>query len=143
MPNCDSREIFRAVVDDRGHSVFQGRIIVRPKAQKTDAKMMTRALLLSDEAEADNKPELEIFADDVTCGHGATTGALDESLLFYLRARGLSEKEAQALLIQAFVGEAIESIANDDLARTCDLSGASAGWRRGDDHASGSPEWFL
>jgi Fe-S cluster assembly protein SufD len=115
VPNCASREIFRAVVDDRGHSVFQGRIIVRPKAQKTDAKMMTRALLLSDEAEADNKPELEIFADDVTCGHGATTGALDESLLFYLRARGLSEQEAQALLIQAFVGEAIESIVNDGL----------------------------
>jgi Fe-S cluster assembly protein SufD len=115
VPNCASREIFRAVVDDRGHSVFQGRIIVRPKAQKTDAKMMTRALLLSDEAEADNKPELEIFADDVTCGHGATTGALDDSLLFYLRARGLSEKEAQALLIQAFVGEAIESIADDGL----------------------------
>ena len=115
VPNCASREIFRAVVDDRAHSVFQGRIIVKPKAQKTDAKMMTRALLLSDDAEADNKPELEIFADDVTCGHGATTGALDESLLFYLRARGLSEKEAQALLIQAFVGEAIELIANDDL----------------------------
>lgn len=115
VPNCASREIFRAVVDDRGHSVFQGRIIVRPHAQKTDAKMMTRALLLSEEAEADNKPELEIFADDVTCGHGATTGALDESLLFYLRARGLSEKEAQALLIQAFVGEAIESIADDRL----------------------------
>jgi Fe-S cluster assembly protein SufD len=115
VANCASREVFRSVVDDRGHSVFQGRIIVRPNAQKTDAKMMTRALLLSDEAEADNKPELEIFADDVTCGHGATTGALDESLLFYLRARGLSEKEAQALLIQAFVGEAIESIANDAL----------------------------
>jgi Fe-S cluster assembly protein SufD len=115
VPNCSSNEIFRAVLDDRGHSVFQGRIIVRPKAQKTAAKMMTRALLLSDEAEADNKPELEIFADDVTCGHGATTGALDDSLLFYLRARGLSEKEAQALLIQAFVGEAIESIANDAL----------------------------
>jgi Fe-S cluster assembly protein SufD len=115
VPSCQSREIFRAVIDDRGHSVFQGRIIVRPHAQKTDAKMMTRALLLSDEAEADNKPELEIFADDVTCGHGATAGALDESLLFYLRARGLSEKEAQALLIQAFVGEAIESIANDAL----------------------------
>jgi Fe-S cluster assembly protein SufD len=115
VPNCSSREIFRAVVDDRAHSVFQGRIIVQPKAQKTDAKMMTRALLLSDEAEADNKPELEIFADDVTCGHGATTGALDESLLFYLRARGLSEKEAQALLIQAFVGEAIESIVDDRL----------------------------
>jgi Fe-S cluster assembly protein SufD len=115
VPNCASREIFRSVVDDRAHSVFQGRIIVRPDAQKTDAKMMTRALLLSDEAEADNKPELEIFADDVTCGHGATTGALDQSLLFYLRARGLSEKEAQALLIQAFVGEAIESIASDSL----------------------------
>jgi Fe-S cluster assembly protein SufD len=115
VPNCSSREVFRAVVDNRAHSVFQGRIIVRPDAQKTDAKMMTRALLLSDEAEADNKPELEIFADDVTCGHGATTGALDESLLFYLRARGLTEKQAQALLIQAFVGEAIESIVNDTL----------------------------
>jgi len=115
VPNCTSREVFRAVIDDRAHSVFQGRIIVRPDAQKTDGKMMTRALLLSDEAEADNKPELEIFADDVTCGHGATAGALDESLLFYLRARGLSEKAAQALLIQAFVGEAIEGIADDDL----------------------------
>ncbi len=115
VPHCASREVFRAVADDRAHSVFQGRIIVRPDAQKTDAKMMTRALLLSDDAEADNKPELEIFADDVTCGHGATTGALDDSLLFYLRARGLPEKEAQALLIQAFVGEAIESIVNDDL----------------------------
>jgi Fe-S cluster assembly protein SufD len=115
VPHGVSREVFRAVVDDRGHSVFQGRIIVRPKAQKTDARMMTRALLLSDDAEADNKPELEIFADDVACGHGATTGALDESLLFYLRARGLSEKEAQALLIQAFVGEAIEQIASDEL----------------------------
>ncbi|MBY0381993.1 MAG: Fe-S cluster assembly protein SufD [Xanthobacteraceae bacterium] len=115
VPHCTSREVFRAVIDDQAHSVFQGRIIVRPDAQKTDGKMMTRALLLSDEAEADNKPELEIFADDVTCGHGATTGALDESLLFYLRARGLPEKEAQALLISAFVGEAIESIVNDDL----------------------------
>ena len=115
VPHCMSREIFRAVVDDRAHSVFQGRIMVRPDAQKTDAKMMTRALLLSDEAEADNKPELEIFADDVTCGHGATSGALDESLLFYLRARGLPDKEAQALLIQAFVGEAIEQIADQDL----------------------------
>lgn len=115
VPNCSSREVFRSVLDDRAHSVFQGRIIVQPDAQKTDGKMMTRALLLSDEAEADNKPELEIFADDVTCGHGATAGALDESLLFYLRARGLPEKDAQALLIAAFVGEAIESIVNDDL----------------------------
>jgi len=126
VPNCSSREIFRSVLDDRGHSVFQGRIIVRKHAQKTDAKMMTRALLLSDEAEADNKPELEIFADDVTCGHGATTGALDESLLFYLRARGLSEKQAQALLIQAFVGEAIEQIASDALREL--VVGAAQRW---------------
>jgi Fe-S cluster assembly protein SufD len=115
VPNCTSNEVFRAVVDDQGHSVFQGRINVFPDAQKTDARMMTRALLLSDGAEADNKPELEIFADDVSCGHGATIGALDESLLFYLRARGLSEKAAEALLIQAFVGEAIESISDDGL----------------------------
>lgn len=115
VPNCVSREVFRAVIDDRAHSVFQGRIIVRPDAQKTDGKMMIRALLLSDEAEADNKPELEIFADDVSCGHGATAGALDDSLLFYLKARGLPEKQAQALLIQAFVGEAIEQIADDVL----------------------------
>jgi Fe-S cluster assembly protein SufD len=115
VPGCTSRENFRAVLDDRAHSVFQGRIIVRPQAQKTDGKMMTRALLLSDEAEADNKPELEIFADDVSCGHGATSGALDDSLLFYLRARGLPEKQAQALLIQAFVGEAIEAIEDEAL----------------------------
>jgi Fe-S cluster assembly protein SufD len=115
VPRCTSREIFRAVVDERAHSVFQGRIIVQPDAQKTDGKMMTRALLLSDEAEADNKPELEIFADDVSCGHGATAGSLDEGLLFYLRARGLPEKDAQALLIQAFVGEAIEQIADENL----------------------------
>jgi len=114
-PNCSSREVFRAVLDDQARSVFQGRINVHQPAQKTDAKMMTRALLLSDEAEAYNKPELEIFADDVQCGHGATTGALDDSLLFYLRARGMTEKQAQALLIQAFVGEAIESIVNDNL----------------------------
>lgn len=115
VPNCTSREVFRAVLDDRARSVFQGRIIVKPDAQKTDGKMMTRALLLSDEAEVDNKPELEIFADDVACGHGATVGALDESLLFYLRARGLPEYEAQALLIQAFVGETLESIVDDRL----------------------------
>lgn len=115
VPHCASREGFRAVVDDRGHSVFQGRINVRQPAQQTDAKMMTRALLLSDEAEVDNKPELEIFADDVTCGHGAAVGALDDSLLFYLRARGLPQKEAEAMLIQAFVGEAIEAIADDNL----------------------------
>jgi Fe-S cluster assembly protein SufD len=126
VPGCTSRENFRAVLDNRAHSVFQGRIIVRPDAQKTDGKMMTRALLLSDEAEADNKPELEIFADDVSCGHGATTGALDETLLFYLRARGLPEKAAQALLIQAFVGEAIEQIGDEALREI--VIGAAERW---------------
>jgi Fe-S cluster assembly protein SufD len=105
-----SRETFKSVLDDGSRSIFQGKIIVRHGAQKTDAKMATHALLLSDTAEADNKPELEIFADDVQCGHGATSGALDEDLLFYLRARGISEKEAEALLIQAFVGEAVDGI---------------------------------
>src|SRR5207249_12169881 len=105
-----SRDRFRSVLVDEAHGVFQGRIIVRRHAQKTDGKMMTQALLLSERAEADNKPELEIFADDVQCGHGATAGALDEELKFYLMARGIPAKEAQALLIQAFVGEAVEGI---------------------------------
>ncbi len=107
---CQSREVFATVLDDESRGVFQGKIVVRPHAQQTDARMMTRALLLSDDAEADSKPELEIFADDVQCGHGATTGALDENLKFYLMARGIPEVEAESLLIQAFVGEAIEGI---------------------------------
>jgi Fe-S cluster assembly protein SufD len=107
---CQSREVFKAVLDGEAHGIFQGRIVVRHGAQKTDAKMMTQALLLSERAEADNKPELEIFADDVQCGHGATAGALDEELKFYLMARGIPVAEAEALLIQAFLGEAIEGI---------------------------------
>jgi len=107
---CQSREMFASVLDDQSRGVFQGKIIVQPHAQQTDARMMTRALLLSEEAEADNKPELEIFADDVQCGHGATSGALDEELRFYLMARGIPKAEAEALLVQAFVGEAIEGI---------------------------------
>ena len=82
---CQSREVFKTVLDDESRGVFQGKIIVQPGAQKTDAKMASHALMLSEEAEADNKPELEIFADDVQCGHGATAGDLDEDLLFYLR----------------------------------------------------------
>ncbi len=108
--DCQSREMFKSVLDNEAHGVFQGRIIVRRHAQKTDAKMMTQALLLSERAEADNKPELEIFADDVQCGHGATAGALDEDLKFYLMARGIPPVEAEAMLIQAFLGEAIEGI---------------------------------
>jgi Fe-S cluster assembly protein SufD len=108
--DCQSREMFKSVLDNEAHGVFQGRIIVRRHAQKTDAKMMTQALLLSERAEADNKPELEIFADDVQCGHGATAGALDDELKFYLMARGIPPVEAEAMLIQAFLGEAIEGI---------------------------------
>jgi Fe-S cluster assembly protein SufD len=113
--HCESREQFKTVLDDQAHGVFQGKIVVKPHAQKTDAKMMTRALLLSDEAEADNKPELEIFADDVVCGHGATTSAPDETLKFYLMSRGIPEKEAEALLIQAFIGEVVEEIAHEGI----------------------------
>jgi Fe-S cluster assembly protein SufD len=108
--DCQSREMFKSVLDDEAHGVFQGRIIVRRHAQKTDAKMMTQGLLLSERAESDNKPELEIFADDVQCGHGATAGAIDEELKFYLMARGIPPAEAEAMLIQAFLGEAIEGI---------------------------------
>jgi Fe-S cluster assembly protein SufD len=107
---CQAREVFKSVLDESSRGIFQGRIIVQPGAQKTDAKMASHALMLSDDAEADNKPELEIFADDVQCGHGATAGDLDKDLLFYLRARGIPHDEAEALLIQAFVGDAIEGI---------------------------------
>lgn len=112
-PDCQSRELFKAVVDDQARAVFQGKITVRQQAQKTDAKMMTRALLLSDDAEADGKPELEIFADDVQCGHGATTGNLDDQLKFYLMARGIPERQAEALLIQAFAAEVVDAIEHD------------------------------
>jgi len=115
---CESREQFRSVLDDESQGVFQGKIVVRPRAQKTDAKMMTRALLLSEDAEADNKPELEIFADDVVCGHGATTSAPSEELKFYLRSRGIPEQEAEALLVQAFVGEAIDEVAHEGIRET-------------------------
>jgi Fe-S cluster assembly protein SufD len=123
---CQSRELFKSVLDGESRGVFQGKIIVRPGAQQTDAKMASHALLLSETAEADNKPELEIFADDVQCGHGATAGALDEDLLFYLRARGIPRIEAQSLLIQAFVGEAVEGIEHAGLREA--LMEAAAGW---------------
>jgi Fe-S cluster assembly protein SufD len=115
---CISREVFKSVLDGESRGVFQGKIIVQPHAQKTDAKMAAHALLLSEEAEADSKPELEIFADDVQCGHGSTAGALDEDLLFYLKARGIPHKEAEALMIQAFVGEAVDGIEHAGLRDT-------------------------
>ena len=110
VPSCESRELFKLVLNDEARGVFQGKIVVAQDAQKTDGKQMSQALLLSENAEFDSKPELEIYADDVVCGHGATSGQIDEELLFYLRARGLPEAQARALLIQAFVGEAFEAL---------------------------------
>lgn len=115
VPNCTSTEQFKTAVWDRGQSVFQGKIIVRQKAQKTDAQMMSRSLLLSDEAEAINKPELEIYADDVQCAHGATVGTLDEDMLFYMLSRGIPRLEAEQLLVQAFLAEPIETLDHEVL----------------------------
>jgi Fe-S cluster assembly protein SufD len=112
-PRCESRELFKSVLDNDARAVFQGKIAVQPQAQKTDARMMARALLLSQTAQADCKPELEIFADDVQCGHGSTVGALDSELKFYLMARGIPDKEAEALLIEAFIGETLDALEND------------------------------
>ena len=106
--------------------IFQGKIVVLPDAQKTDGKQMAQALLLSETAEFDSKPELEIFADDVVCGHGATSGQIDEELLFYLESRGLPEDQARALLIQAFVGEALEVLDDETLREA--FAATSATW---------------
>lgn len=115
VAGCQSRELLKAVIDDSARGVFQGKVIVRPGAQKTDGRQMAQALLLSETAEFDSKPELEIYADDVACGHGSTAGELDTDLLFYLRARGVPEAEARALMIMAFIGEALDGVADEAL----------------------------
>jgi Fe-S cluster assembly protein SufD len=112
---CESRELFKAVLDDRARAVFQGKVIVAPEAQKTDGKQMAQALMLSPDAEFDSKPELEIYADDVACGHGSTAAELDSDMLFYLRARGIPLDEARALLIQSFAAEALEKIDDETI----------------------------
>ena len=112
---CEGRESFRYILDDAAVGVFQGRIRVEKQAQKTDGKMMSRALLLSDDVAMYNKPELEIFADDVACGHGATVGSLDENQLFYLQARGIKKAEAESLLLEAFAGELADAIGHERL----------------------------
>jgi Fe-S cluster assembly protein SufD len=109
-PGSETREVFKGVVDDRAHGVFQGKIRVRHEAQQTDAHQLNKNLLLSARAAVDTKPELEIFADDVKCSHGATVGDLDETAMFYLRARGITEAEARRMLIEAFAAEAIELV---------------------------------
>ena len=120
VPHCESRELVKAVLDGRSRGVFQGKVVVEPGAQKTDGKQMANALLLSDDAEFDSKPELEIFADDVVCGHGSTAGQLDEDMMFYIQARGIPEAEARALLIAAFVGQALDGIGNEALRTALD-----------------------
>ena len=110
VPHCESRELFKGVLDGHARGVFQGKIIVRPDAQKTDGKQMAQALMLSEDAEFDSKPELEIYADDVVCGHGTTSAQLDEDLLFYCMSRGIPKAEARALLIESFIGEAIDKV---------------------------------
>jgi Fe-S cluster assembly protein SufD len=113
VPHCESRELFKGVIDDRARGVFQGKVIVRPGAQKTDGKQMAQALLLSPDAEFDSKPELEIYADDVICGHGSTSAEIDPDLVFYCMSRGIPEAEARALLIESFVGDAIEKVEDE------------------------------
>ena len=119
-PDGSTAQLCRGVVQDQARAVFQGRIVVAEGADRTDARMAHNALILSDRAEVDAKPELLIYADDVACAHGNTVGAIDEDALFYARSRGIPEPEARAMLIEAFLAEVVDRIAHDgarDLAR--------------------------
>ncbi len=113
--HCESRQVVKNVMDGDSKAVFQGKIYVKKDAQKTDGYQISQSVLLSERAEFNAKPELEIYADDVMCSHGSTTGALDETALFYLRSRGVPEKEAEAMLVAAFVDEAVLEIADEGL----------------------------
>lgn len=113
VPGCVSRELYKGVLGGEARGVFQGKVIVRPDAQKTDGKQMAQVMMLSPNAEFDSKPELEIFADDVVCGHGSTSAAIDEDLLFYCRSRGIPEAEARVLLIESFIGEALDKVEHE------------------------------
>ena len=110
-----SREVFKGVLDDTARGVFQGKILVHREAQKTDGYQMNRAMLLSDKAEIDSKPELEIYADDVRCSHGATVGELEDDLIFYLCARGIDRESARRMLIGAYISDAIDEVKNIDV----------------------------
>jgi Fe-S cluster assembly protein SufD len=117
MPNCVSHEVYKGILDDRARGVFNGKILVYPDAQKTDAKQSNQALLLSDDAVIDTKPELEIYADDVRCTHGATVGELDPKALFYLRSRGIPEALARKMLIFAFANDVVQGLRVESLKR--------------------------
>ncbi|MBI1300417.1 MAG: Fe-S cluster assembly protein SufD [Alphaproteobacteria bacterium] len=114
-PHCLSNQFYRTILNDAARGVFQGKVHVHQTAQKTDGYQLANTILLSEKAEMDTKPELEIYADDVKCSHGATTGALDEEPLFYLRSRGLTDGEARMLLMQAFVDEVADKIKDETL----------------------------
>jgi Fe-S cluster assembly protein SufD len=109
-PNSFSNELYKGIIDDRAKGVFNGKIYVRPNAQKTNAFQSNRNILLSDSAKVNTKPQLEIWADDVKCSHGCTTGQLDEEALFYLQTRGITKADAQAMLLYAFAGEVINNV---------------------------------
>lgn len=115
MPNCYSNELYKGIIDGHATGVFNGKIWVRQDAQKTNAYQSNKNLLLSNEASMNTKPQLEIYADDVKCSHGATTGQLDDEALFYLRARGIGEETARALLNHAFAADVIEQVENEEL----------------------------
>lgn len=115
VPNCMSRELFKCVMDDKARGIFQGKVIVRQDAQKIDGKQSSHALLLSETAEFDAKPELEIYADDVICGHGTTCGDLNPDHMFYLKSRGIPAAEARVMLVEAFVAEAVDTIENESV----------------------------
>ncbi len=121
VPNTTSTEIIRNVLFDRARGVFQGQIRVAQDAQKTDAKMACNTLLLSDDADFAAKPELEIFADDVQCGHGATVIDLNPTHLYYLNARGIPESRARAMLVNAFVDEIVEELEDEALIEPLEL----------------------
>ncbi len=112
-PGGTSREFYRAIVDDDAVGVFQGKIIVEKAAQKTDGAMKSQAILLSPRAQMNEKPELEIFADDVVCGHGATVASLDPEQVFYLESRGISTSDAKAMLLEAFGAESIDRMGDE------------------------------
>ncbi|HEY7536027.1 MAG TPA: Fe-S cluster assembly protein SufD, partial [Thermodesulfobacteriota bacterium] len=116
-PHCDSRQLYKGILDGKSHGVFHGRIIVHKNAQKTDAKQTNKNLLLSDEAQIDTKPQLEIYADDVKCTHGATIGQLDQNAIFYLRSRGVDEETSRALLLLAFASESLERMRVEPIRR--------------------------
>jgi Fe-S cluster assembly protein SufD len=119
-PHCDSREFFKGVLNGKGRGIFSGRIIVRKDAQKTDAKQTNMSLLLSDDAQVESKPQLEILADDVKCTHGATIGQLSDEAMFYLRSRGLSAETAKSMLVYAFAREGIENLRVEPLREQLD-----------------------